>query len=812
MWLGVDRVTEVVVEHRYTVKLGQQHRQVVPDAVPEEEDDDAAAALGDQNLTNFDDICFNCIERNMPLAEQTPFKPEDLRAIDFCIKMYCLMAELQTGKSLAIDYLIYKALTQNMWVIVLLNMPSNAALEGLQDKFMNLSTSMGIDMSAFVINDSIFGDPVGLSREVARLRRKEKSVWFCKASDRNLRALVSALPASALKRCVVVIDEVHCLFSMDDKDAAKKSELALLELLFGSTAEGGGYHIDNLRVKSLVTLDAADADVPHLLKFFNCPPDGFVRIHSDRDKLRRRGYVGIDEFRLFDPPLDEPFTAAQRYGKDVRSLFVAQDDAAAAAADADADAGPSSLAKPRRGAARSCDGFVKNTTLDDFHPTLREFMLDAYVTKPRSFMLEATSPYRSGFQDNAVKYHAQVVARLFPDVLCLAEYGRGCVHARADGSVKTYASHKKAHTELYGTQDRPGAYFGGHKYLISNIAYGSMTYAFPGLPVTHLNLGFNKGSNNLLNKFQACGRACTYNRADLDACGGSVTVLCSRQDFDDVTKNVLRFVDEVFPQFPRHIDGVYSTDVAKKNQLSHRNNPLAEELRRESRVVVERPAAPAAIDDPPGAGPPPPPVAMDPALLAALHASRDETPLGVVFEGGVACPERVEARHQGVLVATRVVVSRRLDDAAHAAMVAAHQTRNGKPSTHPAAKEVRATQSQLDVLQGAKPQLGLLFKTHENQERRDVNDQKCNQNPAHFGKRSEGGEKTYLQVPWAYDFVNRRVVGVLRIIPRHQLRIPFVYHKIVLGAQSSLMAEARLVTAGRVPGPQGIHLGARTRH
>jgi hypothetical protein len=681
-----------------------------------------------------------------PLAEQSPFRPEDLRAVDFSTPFVVLSAPTQSGKSPALAYLALSAHRRGLWTLVLLNMNNNAALASLRDqKFGRIYDALGIDPDVPFVDDGVLHKHCErqLQRQVERLRDARRSprasVWFCKASNASLGKLVSALPEDVLRTCVVMVDEVHCFFSLL-AEPSKKAERNLRRLIFGAGEE----RVANLRVRSLVLSDATDADVPLLLGHVGCARGEFARICADADTLRLRGYVPVDEFELFGGGLEAPLGPAQRFGKDAQRRFKSEREA-----------------------------FARGALLPDFDPKLRAFFEDAFGGGEgrRRFLLEVTSMNKSESTANSVEHHAQVVARLFPDVCALAEHGAGCFHVRADGSKVRYETHFAAHDALFA-----GEHGRAKKYVISNLAYGCMTYGFPGLPVTHIYIGFRSdcGGNNLLAKAQALGRACTYLRGDLDRCGGRVRVLCTRTDFDEMRTGLPTYIREAYENYPDHVRGLYTTETVRRYQTAHRDNPLAEEARLHARVVVAPPLARVVVA---------PPLARVVPLTsqhsrAALHASVERD----AASAGLLAP--------GALEATRVVRVPAPSDAAHAEIVQALSQGCAHPARTAVGRLVLGQQRALGVLD---PLSGVI------KPRAVANRNMCNTNPAHFGSRTdaETGEKAYRRVPWAYDTDARCAVAVLRVVPFASLSLPFVYHQVVLADDGSVCTRARLVEYSR---------------
>ena len=115
------------------------------------------------------------IERGRPLIEQSPFAPAELASVDLGelrartsevpgsegpgdTPITVLSADTQSGKTPAIGSLSLRALSQGAWVLLILNMPSNAAIHGLCEKLRGAFRALGISMP-IVWDDGAFTKP-----------------------------------------------------------------------------------------------------------------------------------------------------------------------------------------------------------------------------------------------------------------------------------------------------------------------------------------------------------------------------------------------------------------------------------------------------------------------------------------------------------------------------------------------------------------------------------------------------------------------------------------------------------------------------
>ena len=770
------------------------------------------------------------IERGRPLIEQSPFVPAELASVDLGggpaeMPITVLSADTQSGKTPAIGSLCLRALSQGAWVLLILNMPSNAAINGLCEKLRGAFRALGIAMP-IVWDDGAFTKPnrATFDQHVEALEGGYPAVWVCKADARQMQKLVSRLSDATIRRCVVIIDEVHCMFTLrhalrgDAFDAVgeageageagevqagrkrtrvaqpKQAEVGFLQLLCG---DGEGP-----RVRALVLVDATDADVPHVLAYLRVGPGGFRRLRADPDTLRRRGYVAIRDFELFRGGLDKPLASRQRFGKDHeerlpsslpkpprRRMAAPGDSAAAAAAGAP---GPP---------VRTYSGveFAREVTLAHFHPLLRDFAMDALGSNGR-FMLELTSPNRSELTDNSVEHHAYAMARLFPGAVALAEHGRGCFHRRADGTSRRYERFADAYEDLLAGAPAPQAR--APVYLITNLGNGSITYARRGMPVTHVYLGFREGGEcNLLVKTQALGRATGYVAADLAACGVErVRVLCTARDFEAMREGLPGLSRRMFEQFPDHGRGVYADRTHVNWTVAHRSNPRSAAMRLTARIEAADAAEGVTLREPqPSAQDPPP------ADRSALHASveRPEA-LRVLNHGdlrgaahllpeaaarraaaaGLVLEEAVDvfddAGAEGAQVTTRVFYV-----TCPSAAAADQVERLPRPSASDVGRAVAALQ---DALVPEKQRVTIKSGFLRRGSRCTA--KKFNTNPGRIG--SKGGADAFRYL-WARESPeSARFVVMLRAVGFDDMRLPLVYHLVRFDGRTTV--EPRLVT------------------
>lgn len=332
-----------------------------------------------------------------PLVEQLPFLPSEIRNIRFlgdAKKIYQLSAPCGSGKSATMAFLSSVAQSDGCWVLVLLNIANNQAVDGLSDKFFDIYKKMGVGRSMFVVTDDIFlkRNAKNFKKQCDRVADGEQCTWICKADEKAMGKLLDGVPEEAWSRCVVMFDEVHCFFSLlEEKQCKKKSEVNMYKLLYGETLAWKHYAVSNLRVRSVVFSDATDGDLPHVLnRRFKCDTDplrgDFTRICADHERMKARGYVSVKDFRLFtNEGLEMVQRKDQWFGKDVDTAT--------------------------KGMGLSGREFAEHVTLDHFQPQLLEFCKDAFEVDERGhpkFMLELTSVNKSEGGSNSVEHHAQV--------------------------------------------------------------------------------------------------------------------------------------------------------------------------------------------------------------------------------------------------------------------------------------------------------------------------------------------------------------------------------------------------------------------
>lgn len=842
------------------------------------------------------------IVKKMPLIDQSPFKANDLRSIDFgvdaAVRMNVLSAPFQSGKSPAMGYLTLKAISEGCWVLLLLNLNTNQAIDGLVRKFSDIFERLGIHVD--ILDDSIFRKPnkQTFNRACTALRTPGHcNVWICKADEDPLGKLAAAnLPHDVWQRCIVMIDEVHCFFTLADV-SKKKAEINLLKLLFANgAAPSASNAVDEeedamaMRVRSVVLSDATDGDVPHVLQHMSFTPSAFRRYCADEERLKARGYVSVADFQLFVAPgmqpLSTPASAGQRYGKDFYLNLpfttkkptrkrVSKKQQVAAATDGDGDEAYGAdedafvfpvTAKPKRkrvsmkqqaaaaagavsaaAADAAADGngdeagggdedvyvlqldggvpmenggvsgkeFAVRVERAHFEPNLLAFCVDAFESNGGQgrFMLELTSPNKSEATYNSVEHHAQAMARLFPDVLALAEYGAGCFRIFADGTKEKFDNHVAVYEQLQAPPDAP--FHNKPKYLISNLGYGSITYSFPGAPITHLYIGFRStnDNNNLLVKAQGAGRAAGYVAADLAACGVErVSVLCTPRDFEELRHGLRTFIGEAYAQYPNHSVGTYSTRTVREYSLGHRNNPKLVEARSLATVPPapdRRQGLPLQPPTPEQGGQAAAGAAVAPALAAdrtALYNSVEraldvELPTNdaILFDERGIIASHASA-HEGVLrlqvpeakLTTQVVFLTCADMAAAKEAIKSSRSPTADTSIGKALSRLQAYQNlgETQVCTFIRPK-----------EEATVTAKKCNSNPAHFGKK--GGKRPQLsyQAMWTYDPASDRFVGIVRKTSFFQLSLPFVYHKFVFDNDSGAVSVLPMLVTEAAPKP-----------
>jgi hypothetical protein len=721
-----------------------------------------------------------------PLIEQCPFVPEDLRPIDFkegTKTVYQLSAPCGSGKSPTMAYLSAAAQSAGCWVLVLLNIPNNQAIQSLAGKFHEIYDKLGV--TQHTVTDDVFlkANDLHFKRHCNSLKNADhNSIWICKAEERQLGKLIAGIPAEAWSRCVVMFDEVHCFFSLMEK-CRKKAEVNMWSMLFGPQTPKEASSVSSLRVRSVVFSDATPGDLPHvLLHRFNCKAGECKRICADMERIRARGYVSSADHVLFRaeglPSLATPPNKGQWFGKDIHETMP---DVAGAY-------------------------FADRVRLADFEPNLREFCKDAFEVPCEGgggskFMLELTSVNKSEGGSNSVEHHAKAIARLFPGVLALAQHGAGTFHFDEAGVRTRYASHGDAHEALTSTPK----YRGKPKYMITNIGYGSMTYGLPGVPVTHMYLGFKKEDNNILIKAQGAGRGCGYVRDDLARCGGCVKVLCTASDFEDMKTGLATYTEEAFGQYPDHAQGTYTNRIVCASQVGHASNPLAARARLTATVPLPPPVGGAGGSS----------SAASATTGAELAAPRDRTELWAsveeVVEAVTALPTRVlreadsllvseasahedalRALHPDVQMTTRVVFvtgsARQLKECEDAFRNTADASRTTINTDIGRAIRQEQVLALPPVDKNPTPRSAVLSP------RSEVNNKRCNANPAHFGRRGGKCADTSYRMLWSYDHVDRRAVGIVRTVAFADLQLPFIHHHMTLNDDGSVGMCAMLVS------------------
>lgn len=387
-----------------------------------------------------------------------------------------------------------------------------------------------------------------------------------------------------------MFDEVHCFFTLED-DCKKKAETHMISILCAGASKGSR-SLATLRPRSVVFSDATDLDLPYVLRSLNIEEAEYTRVCADPQRLRDRGYISTADFVHFTAagvrPMRAPFSGSQRFGKDHEKLLPCKP------AVSRKKLGLTHVKEEEGSELRTYSGrqFASTVTTNHFDPNLLAFFKDALVFAPptnhKRFLLELSSPSVSEEQDNAVEHHAACVARLFPGVLALAESGKGCVHVDDSNHKRTFPSHRDAYKVLQSTPT--SRYYGAPKYLISNVGYGSVQYAFSGSPVTHLYIGFtDTDKNNILVKAQGLGRGCGYVRDDLALCGvDKVRVLCTWKHFDDMSRGVYIAADEAHEQIGDLDASIHTTNTIKRNWPGHRGSTEMKAARLTSTVCLPR--------------------------------------------------------------------------------------------------------------------------------------------------------------------------------------------------------------------------------
>jgi hypothetical protein len=215
------------------------------------------------------------------------------------------------------NYLSYLANADDCWVLIILNIGNNQAVKGLERKFDDVNLAMGItSVDMPVETDTIFLSPNKTKFEKL-CNEKMRGTWICKADVSVFAKLLEKVSDEAWSRCVVIFDEVHCFFSLED-ECKKKAEINMWKILYGQTLDSSEYQVSKMRVRSVFFSDATDGDVPHVLKHgFQPTENEFVKIHADMEKLKQRGYVSGMDHRLFGHGLIQAMEKKKWFGKDV---------------------------------------------------------------------------------------------------------------------------------------------------------------------------------------------------------------------------------------------------------------------------------------------------------------------------------------------------------------------------------------------------------------------------------------------------------------------------------------------------------------
>ena len=673
----------------------------------------------------------------------------------FLIKkfVFCYIRQLSapcgSGKSATMNFISCAAQADDCWTLILLNIGNNPAVKGLESKFDDVNLSMGItSVDMPVETDGIFRS-YNKTKFEKLCNEKMRGTWICKADERIFAKLLDKVSDEAWARCVVIFDEVHCFFSLEDEKCKKKAEINMWKLLYGPSLESSEYQVSNMRVRSVVFSDATDGDFPHVLKHgFQPKENEFVKIHADMVTLKARGYVSGMDHRLFDGGLDMVMKKKQWFGKDFRE----------------------------RTKDLTGKEFAEQIELVDYHPKFRSFFEDALakdICEAPNFALELTSVNKSVEGSNSVEHHAQANARLFPGCLALAEHGGGCFHFDQEGNKTKYKSHREAHDHLID------AYRGRPKYLITNIGYGSMTYSFPGYPVTHLYIGFKEEDNNILVKAQGAGRACGYIQADLDLREGHVKFLCTPKDFEDTQKGLAQFIREAYFNYPNHETGTYTNDIVVKNKVGHARNPGAAKARVLATVVTNGADAGSSSGGAGGSGS----LSMDAEEVEVQDRTRlyesvrdeliDEQIIvssgspekmiiremgNIVVSEARSYLEHLKNKYPDALQTTRVVFvtgsTNLLDD----------QDKRPRDISTSLGKALRA--EQISDLPYKTPKTGGIW----------ADKKLCfyNGNAAHFGKNGGKNPESKYRMLWAFDPRGRQMVGIIKTVALADLTLPFI--------------------------------------
>lgn len=75
-----------------------------------------------------------------------------------------------------------------------------------------------------------------------------------------------------------------------------------------------------------------------------------------------------------------------------------------------------------------------------------------------------------------------------------------------------------------------------------------------------------------------------------------------------------------------------------------------------------------------------------------------------------------------------------------------------------------------------------------------VTNKRCNANPTHFGKRKGRSPDDSYKLLLAYDELQHRAVCIVKVVPFQRLRLPMIYHKVVVAASGAVSVHAQLVT------------------
>lgn len=327
------------------------------------------------------------------------------------------------------------------------------------------------------------------------------------------------------------------------------------------------------------------------------------------------------------------------------------------------------------------------------------------------------------------------------------------------------------------------------KYVITNIGYGSITYGFKGAPVTHLYIGFKESDNNILVKAQGAGRACGYVQQDLDRYGGHVKVLCTRKDFEDIQTGLSQFIKEAYEQYPNHVNGTYTNDVVKERILGHASNPMAAE----ARVMATVPRKVGS-----GSGVEPEQEQQD---RSHLYSSKEEEVHQFVVadaqksilrdEDDIIVSEAREyatllkKMYPDVLMTTRLVFVTGNND--HIA----EQERDKMSIKTAIGSALR--EEQVRDLPKQTPKTGGIW-ADETKHRFYTG------NPAHHGCKGGKNPETKYRMQYAFDSMERQMVGVVRTTAFYDLALPFLHQRLEIQEDGNLCVKTFLVTEGTAGG------------